>query len=178
MDAAGTRAAKWCWPKLMERRTFEPRKNLRKRRSPVPGLATLTVVGVVVLAVLVIVFLKQHQRDVIGAMVEKRRAGSRLVTRADYVEGAELISVALALTNDSVYYENPDLEASFELSRIDEIEYSDELLTGKNHGDDVRVLRLRSHGAAFEFLMDRAEAQKWQTTLPPRTMGSVTAHAS
>lgn len=143
-----------------------------------PGLATLTVVGVVVLAVLVVVFLKMRQRDIIAALLEKRRASSKLVTRADYVEGAELIPVAMALTSDSIYYENTDLEASFELSRIDEIEYSDELLTGKNHGDDVRVLRLRSHGAAFEFLMDRAEARKWEAALPGRTIGSVTAHAS
>jgi hypothetical protein len=144
----------------------------------VPELATLTVVGVVVLAVLVIVFLKVRQKDLIGALLEKRRGSSRLVSRADYVEGAELISVAMALTNDSVFYENTDLEASFELSRIDEIEYSDELMTGKNHGDDVRVLRLRSHGTAFEFLLDRAEARKWEATLPPRTLGTVTAHAS
>jgi len=144
----------------------------------VPELATLTLVGVVVLAVLVIVFLKVRQKDLLGALLEKRRASSRLVSRADYVEGAELIPVAMALTNDSLYYENTDLEASFELNRIDEIEYSDELMTGKNHGEDARVLRLRSHGQTFEFLMDKNEARKWESTLPPRTLGSVTKHAS
>ena len=86
--------------------------------------------------------------------------------------------MAMALTNDSVYYENTDMEASFELNRIDEIEYSDELMTGKNHRDDVRVLRLRSHGTAFEFLMEKADSQKWQAVLPPRTLGNATAHAS
>ena len=141
-----------------------------------PELAT--VVGVFVLAGLIIVYLKLRQKDIIGALLEKRRSGSKLVSRADYVEGAELIPVAMALTNDSVYYENTDMEASFELNRIDEIEYSDELMTGKNHRDDVRVLRLRSHGTAFEFLMEKAEAQKWQAALPPRTLGSATAHAS
>lgn len=137
-----------------------------------------TVVGVLVLAGLIVVYLKLRQKDIIGALLEKRRNSSKLVSRADYVEGAELIPVAMALTNDSVYYENTDLEASFELNRIDEIEYSDELMTGKNHRDNVRVLRLRSHGTAFEFLMDRAEAAKWQAALPPRTLGNVTAHAS
>lgn len=137
-----------------------------------------TVVGVLVLAGLIVVYLKLRQKDIIGALLEKRRNGSKLVSRADYVEGAELIPVAMALTNDSVYYENTDLEASFELNRIDEIEYSDELMTGKNHRDDARVLRLRSHGAAFEFLMDKSESQKWQAALPPRTLGNVTAHAS
>ena len=143
-----------------------------------PELAMWTVVGVAVLAVLVVVFLKVRQKDLLGALVEKRRSSSKLVTRADYVEGAELIPVAVALTNDSLYYENPDLEASFELNRIDEIEYSDELMTGKNHRDDARVLRLRSHGQTFEFLMDKADAQKWEATLTPRRLGSVTAHAS
>ena len=138
----------------------------------------LTVLGVIVLAVLIVVFLKVRQKDMIGALLEKRRGSSKLVSRADYVEGAELIPVAVALTNDSLYYENPDLEASFELNRIDEIEYSEELMTGKNHRDDARVLRLRSHGQTFEFLMDKAEAGKWQSVLPPRTLGSVTAHAS
>ena len=137
------------------------------------GLATLTVVGVIVLAVLVVVFLKMRQRDMLGAIMEKRRPNSTLVSRADYVEGAETIPVALALSGDTFYYENPDMEASFELSRIDEIEYSDELMTGKNHDESCRVLRLRSHGTAFEFLLPRAECKKWEAALPPRTLGSV-----
>lgn len=141
-----------------------------------PELATLTVVGVVVLAVLIVVFTKMRQKDMISALVEKRRGSSKLVSRADYVEGAEKIPVAMALTNDSLYYENPDLEASFELSRIDEIEYSDDLVTGKNHDENTQVLRLRSHGATFEFLLEKADAQKWQSNLPPRRMG--VAHAS
>jgi hypothetical protein len=142
----------------------------------VPELATVG--GVVVLAVLIVVYLKLRQKDLIGALLEKRRASAKVVSRADYVEGAELIPVAIALTSDSVYYENTDLEASFELSRIDEVEYSDELMTGKNHRDDARVLRLRSHGTAFEFLLDRAEARKWESALPQRTLGGVPVHAS
>lgn len=143
-----------------------------------PNLATLTVVGVVVLAVLAVVYMKLRQKDLIGAFMEKRRSTAKLVSRADYVEGAEKIPVAIALTNDTFYYENPDLEASFDLNRVDEIEYSDELVTGANHNESTRVLRLRSHGAAFEFLLDRAEAQKWQSALPPRRFGGGVAHAS
>lgn len=136
-----------------------------------PGLATLTVVGVIVLAVLVVVFLKVRQGDLLGAIMDKRRGSSKIVSRADYVEGAESIPVAVALTNDTFYYENPDLEASFELARIDEVEYADDLMTGKNHSADSRVLRLRSHGTTFEFLLGKAEAEKWQALLPPRTIG-------
>jgi len=141
-----------------------------------PELATVSVIGVFVLAALVIVFLKVRQRDLLGAMLEKRRASSTLVSRAEYVEGVERIPVALSITGDSLYYENTDLEASFELNRLDEIEYSDELATGiEAHG--CRVLRLRSHGAAFEFLLEKPEAAKWESALPPRTYGSATARA-
>jgi len=134
--------------------------------------------GIVVLAVLVVVFFRVRQKDLIGAMMQKRQAGSKLVSRADYVEGMEKIPVALSLAADNIYYENPDLEASFELSRIDEIEYGDELATGRNIHDNQKVMRLRSHGAAFEFVLDKPEAQKWMAALPPRTTDqSPTAHA-
>jgi hypothetical protein len=142
-----------------------------------PSLAILTIIGVLVLAVLVVWFLKQRQRDLISAFVEKRRPTAKIVSRADYVEGAEKIPVALCVSGDTLYYENPDLEASFDLNRIDEVEYSEELSTGKNHDPDTRVLRLRSHGTTFEFLIDKNEAAKWQAVLPPRTIGASVAHA-
>jgi hypothetical protein len=142
-----------------------------------PGLATLTLLGIVVLAVLVVIFLKVRQRDMLGAMMTKRRASSKLVSRADYMEGMERIPVVLALAGENLYYENPDLEAMFELSRIDEVEYDNELATGKNVEANQRVLRLRSHGAAFDFVLDQAEAEKWMAALPPRMQGSP-AHAA
>lgn len=143
-----------------------------------PGLATMTVVGIVVLAVLLVVFLKVRQQDLLGAIMEKRKAGAKVVSRADYVEGAEKIPVALSLTNDALYYENPDLEASFDLQRLDEVEYAEDLATGKTLHAGSRVLRLRSHGAAFEFVLDDKDAQKWMSALPARTYGGNTsAHA-
>jgi len=137
-----------------------------------PELATVTVIGVIVLVGLTMVFLKLRQNDQVGALMEKRRATAKIVSRADYVEGAEKIPVALSLTADSLYYENHDLEASFELSRLDEIEYAEDLATGREIGESCRVLRLRSHGAAFEFVMDKAEAAKWAVALPAHTYGS------
>lgn len=142
-----------------------------------PGLATMTVVGIVVLAVLVAVYLKLRQKDMLGALMDKRRQSAKVVSRADYVEGAEKIPVALSLTNDTLYYENPDLEASFDLQRLDEVEYAEDLATGKNLHAGARVLRLRSHGAAFEFVLDDQEAKKWMVALPPRSYGNVTARA-
>lgn len=142
-----------------------------------PELATLTIVGVIVLAVLIVVFMKMRQSDLLGAILEKRRTSSKVVSRAEYIEGVEKITVAMALTEDTLYYENPDLDASFELNRLDEIEYADDLMTGNNLPDSKRVLRLRSHGATFEFVLDKPDAQKWQAALPPRTLGPATARA-
>jgi len=142
-----------------------------------PELATLTVAGVVVAVVLTVVFLKVRQKDLLGALMDKRRPTSRVVSRADFVEGAEKIPVALSLGADTLYYENPDLEASFELSRIDEVEYDDELTTGRSVDGNYRVLRLRSHGTSFEFVLDKAEQAKWAAALPARQLGGATAHA-
>lgn len=134
-------------------------------------LGTLSIIGIVALAALVVVYLKLRQRDLIGAFMDKRRASSRLVSRADYVEGAEKIPVSLSLGADTLYYENADLEASFELSRLDEIEYGEDLMTGVDVPHGYRILRLRSHGATFEFMLEKAEADKWAAALPARAMG-------
>ena len=136
-----------------------------------------TVVGLVVLAGLVAVYLRLRQRDQIAAILQKRQPTSKLVSRAEYMEGAESIPVALSLSGETFYYENPDLEASFDLARVDEIEYDDELVTGKSVPETCRALRLRSHGATFEFVLEKAEAAKWAAALPARRMGEPTAQA-
>jgi hypothetical protein len=143
-----------------------------------PGLATMTLVGIIIFAVLVVVFLRVRQNDLVSAFMEKRRANSRIVTRADYVEGVEKIPVALSLTESALYYENPDLEASFDLDRIDEVEYSQDLSTGRSHDTQHEVLRLRSHGATFEFLLAKADCEKWMAALPGKRLdGRSSAHA-
>lgn len=129
-----------------------------------PSIATLTVLGVIVVAVLIYLFLRERRSDVVGEIM-KKRAGSRLISKADYVEGAETIPVVLSLTDDAIYYENADLQASFELSRIDEVEYADDLVTGRHIRQGCRVLRVRSHGTALEFLLDKVEHGKWKDAL-------------
>lgn len=126
---------------------------------------------VLVVVALVAVYLKMRQRDHLDVLIKKRQPSSKLVSRAEYAEGMESLPVALALTADTFYYENPDLEASFELSRVDEIEYDDELATGKTVDNNCRVLRLRSHGAAFEFVLTKEDAAKWAAALPARRIG-------
>ncbi|HEX9163939.1 MAG TPA: hypothetical protein VF980_19685 [Thermoanaerobaculia bacterium] len=138
-------------------------------------LATVTVVGIVVLAVLIWFFLRTRSKDLLVELMEKRKASCRLVSRAEYVEGLHHMPVALAISDQNLYYENSDMQASFELSRIDEIEYDDELTTGRSVPPGTQVLRLRSHGSTFEFVMPGAEIARWKAILPPRRSGGQAA---
>ena len=130
-----------------------------------PWLGTVTVVGLIVLVALVVLFLRIRMKDLVDEFVKRRSAEARLCSRADFVEGRERIPVALALTDDTIYYENPDLQASLELARIEEVEYDDETATG--HNVVGKALRLRAHGHSFEFVLDSETARKWQVALPP-----------
>jgi hypothetical protein len=140
--------------------------------------ALAAVVGLIAIAALTAWYLKLRQKDVLESYLAKRRGSAKLVSRAEYVEGPEMIPVALALTDTSFFYENADLQASFDLDRIDEIEYDDDLSTGRTLHGACRVLRLRSHGTTFEFVLDNSECPKWTAALPPRSYGKQpTAHA-
>ena len=131
-------------------------------------VAFASIAGIIVLAVLVYVFLRMRRQDQISGMMEKRRAGSRLVSTAEFVSGRERLPVALALTDSALFYENPDLEASLELDRIEEVEYDDELTTGHSVPAGTRALRLRSHGTSVEFVLSAADATRWEQALPGR----------
>ncbi|HJW93208.1 MAG TPA: hypothetical protein VJ901_06295 [Thermoanaerobaculia bacterium] len=121
-----------------------------------------------VLAGLVVLFMRARSKDHIDELLNKRRASSKLVTRADYMEGLERMPVALALTEDTFFYENPDFNAMFGLQMIDEIEYDDELATGRQVEHGSIALRLRSHGTTFEFILAPDVCNKWMEALPPR----------
>jgi hypothetical protein len=132
-----------------------------------PSVGLITVVGLVVLAALVVLFIRTRSSDLLEEIMNKRRAGSKLVSRADYMEGPGRMPVALALTDDTFYYENPDFQALFELRMIDEVEYDDELATGRHVEHGCRALRLRSHGTTFEFVLTPDVCAKWMAALPP-----------
>lgn len=142
-----------------------------------PWLGTLTVVGLVVLAALVILFIRARNQDQIEQLLAKRRGSARIVSRADYIEGLERIGVALALTSDTFHYENADLEARFDLNRIEEVEYDNELATGRNVTHGCSVLRLRSHGTTFEFILAQNDCERWKQALPPHRMNDQAAQA-
>jgi hypothetical protein len=138
-------------------------------------LTVVTIVGLVVLAALVFVLMRVRSADRLDEMITKRRASSRLVSRAKFVEGIQNIPVLLSLGTDAIVYENPDLEATLELRNVEEVEYDDETATG--HSVAGKALRLRSHGHTFEFVVDPQTAQQWQAVLPPRRLDQGTARA-
>ena len=133
-----------------------------------PWLTTVTIVGVVVLAVLVWLFIRTRSQDLLQEILVKRRAASKAAARADFVEGPNRIPVALAITDDRVCYENPDLDACLELQHVDEVEYDDETSMGQSVTG--RVLRIRSHGHTFEFVIDNASVAQFQAALPGKMM--------
>ena len=139
------------------------------------SLALATVIGLVVLAALAFILIRLRSKDHLDEMIAKRSASVVLISRANYVEGLERIPVALSLGADSIFYENPDLEAKLELRQIEEVEYDDETATGQSV--QGKALRLRSHGHTFEFVVDTATAQKWQAMLPIKHLGPGTARA-
>ena len=141
------------------------------------GLEAMTVLGVIVLVALIILFFRTRSHDIVLAILAKRAPGSILATRGHYVEGLEQIEVAMSLTKDAFLYENADLEAKFDLDRIDEIEYTDELSTGRTVGSNCRVLLLRSHGATFEFVLAPEDCKKWQSALPAHRQNDPALHA-
>ena len=139
------------------------------------SLTVGTIVGLVVLVALIWILMRMRTKDLLEEKMARRRSSSRLVSRADLVEGMERIPVALALTNEAIYYENPDLDASLDLKQIEEVEYDNETATGQVL--DGNALRLRSHGHTFEFVLDPDSTGKWRAMLPARRLGQGTAQA-
>ncbi len=131
------------------------------------SLGTLTVVGIVVAAALVVLLLRFRVQDKLQAIETKRRGEATVVTRAHFVEGLERMPVVISLVGGNFCYDNADLEACLELPLVDEIEYDDETATGHSVTPG-KALRLRSHGHAFEFILDDASSAKWESALPAR----------
>jgi hypothetical protein len=130
-------------------------------------LPWITVVVVAVAAYLAWNLSQRLRADRINAFSERRRAGSRLVSRGELVDGNRHLTVALALTDSTFFYENPEMEASIDLEWVREIEYDNELATGGVVAAG-EVLRLRSDSQTFEFVLANDAAARWHSVLPPR----------
>ena len=103
----------------------------------------------------------------IAALLDKRRATSRIVSEGEFVDGNRHLKVALALTSSDLFYENSDMAASVDLRWVREIEYDTSLATGHEvlHG---KVLRLRCFSQVFEFVLPDDVVTRWHMMLPPR----------
>lgn len=127
----------------------------------------LTIAAVVVVALLGWNLYRRFGTDRIAVFNERRRAGSKIVSRGEYVDGNRHLDVALALTQSTLFYENSDMEASIDLEWVREVEYDTELATGLAIPEG-RVLRLRSQSQVFEFVLPREHVTRWHMLLPPR----------
>ncbi len=103
----------------------------------------------------------------IAALGEKRRATARIVSRGEFFDGNRRIEVALALTRDTFYYENADMEASLDLQSVREIEYDTRLATGTTIANG-KVLRLRCSSQTFEFVLPDDMVARWHMELSSR----------
>jgi hypothetical protein len=138
-------------------------------------VGTITVAGIVALAALSWLFLRLRAQDQIDDQMSKRKGTSKIVSRANYMEGAERIPVALSLADNTIYYENADLQASLDLNQLEEVEYDDETATG--HSVAGKALRLRSHGHCIEFVLEEGVAREWQKLLPAHGYSQSAAQA-
>lgn len=127
----------------------------------------LTIVAVIVVALLSWNLYRRFGTDRIAAFNERRRAGSKIVSRGEFVDGNRHLDVALALTSTMLYYENSDMEAFIDLHWVREVEYDTELATGLAIADG-KVLRLRSQSQTFEFVLPQEHVTRWHMLLPPR----------
>lgn len=117
--------------------------------------------------------LRRFGTDGIQVFLDKRRATSLLTTRGDFVDGDRHVDVAMALTSQTLFYENRDMEASLDLQWVSEVEYDTRVQTGAHIGDG-EVLRLRCYSRCFEFVVPADSITRWQAMLPAR--GGALAH--
>ena len=130
-------------------------------------MALLTIAAVVAVLLLGWNLYRRFGTDRIAAFNERRRAGSKIVGRGEFVDGNRHLDVALALTQETLYYENSDMEASIDLQWVREVEYDTELATGLAI-ENGKVLRLRSNSQTFEFVLPQELVTRWHLLLPPR----------
>lgn len=133
-------------------------------------MALLSIAAGVVAALLVWNLVRRFGNDRIGALMEKRRATSRLVSRGELVDGNRHLDVALAVTQSTLFYETANMQASIDLQWIREIEYDTALATGTAPAAG-KVLRLRSNSQTLEFVLAADVLPRWHLMLPPRRAG-------
>ena len=130
-------------------------------------LTLLSIVAVIAIALLGWNLYRRFGSDRIAELNERRRATARIVSRGEFVDGNRHLTVALALTEETFFYENSDMQACLDLQWVREVEYDTELGTGLAVVGS-QVLRLRCSNQTFEFVLPNDVVPRWQTMLPPR----------
>lgn len=125
-------------------------------------------IAVVVIAGLVFWFRRSQEQNRFEAVMKRAAAKAGMCSRAELIDGANHIPVALSLDANQINYESADLDGSIDIGRIDEVEYESGLVSGGHLAGSV--LRLRSHGRMFEFVLDPAAATLWSQHLPAHKM--------
>lgn len=113
-------------------------------------------------------FTRVRVEDRLSAILTNGRSLSTISSRAQLIDGANHVPVALTLDPRRITYRSSDLDASIDVHDIDEVEYGSDMMTGGIA--DGAVLRLRTHGRAFEFVLDMAAAERWSHQLPPHRL--------
>jgi hypothetical protein len=139
-------------------------------------IALLSLAAGVAVAILGWNLYRRFGADRIAELVERRRGSSRMVGRGEFVDGNRHLDVALAVTQETFFYENADMQASLDLQWVREIEYDTELATG-TAVPGGKVLRLRSDSQTFEFVVPNDTVARWHLILPPRRAMSPVAAA-
>lgn len=136
----------------------------------------LLLAAIVAVVGLVIWYRRSRDNDRFAGIVARHRETAKISSHAELIDGRNHIPVALTLEQEQICYENEDIDAKLDISMIDEVEYASDLLTGTTANGSV--LRLRAHGRAVEFVLDKVSAEKWSHLLPPHRIdeaGSVHA---
>lgn len=132
----------------------------------------IVLAGVVVVGFLGVNLFRRFRADRLAELTDRRRATSRMVGRGEFVDGNRHLEVALALTDSTFFYENPDMEASLDLEWVQEVEYDSSLATGAAIPNG-KVLRLRCHSQTFEFVLPPEMASRWSLALPARRAAAI-----
>lgn len=126
----------------------------------------MSAIGVAMAILLTRVLLARRRTASLDEIVRRRSARAKVSGLGEFVEGSRHISVAIAVSESTFFYENDELEASLPLHFVREVEYDDSLLTGQRvSGGDV--LRLRCWAQVFEFIIPAASVAAWRLSLPP-----------
>jgi hypothetical protein len=125
----------------------------------------LILFGVLAVSALVWRLRVAHVRDGFAELIRRRTSTARVSSMAELIDGGNHIPVALTLERSQIFYENSYLQAKLEIASLDEVEYDSEQGTGKN------ILRLRTRGQSFQFVLDAAAASEWARLLPAHTFG-------